>query len=198
MAQQIEDQFYSVDSYFELLNKSLDKYEFFRGRVYLMSGGTPEHAIIIGNTVTALNNALDEKDCQVYSSEVLIQVQTKSHYTFSDATVVCGQPSYEKYKNNLLLTNPELIVEVLSPSTHNYDRGTKFQLYKAIKSFQDYLLIDSRQVYIQHFRKIDDNTWQEKTYKNLNDTIFLENFGIDLEVGRIYRRIKFEQEPEII
>jgi Uma2 family endonuclease len=198
MAQPINERLLSVEEYFALLDTSLDKYEYYRGRIYQLSGGSPEHAIISGNTITALNNALDDKDCQVYSSDVLIQVQTKSHYTFADATVVCGQPQYEQVKNNRFLINPGLIVEVLSHSTGNYDRGAKFQLYKAIPSFQDYLLVDSRKIYVQHYRKLDSNTWQEKTYTKLEDVINLENFGVDLKVADIYKRIKIEPEAEFV
>lgn len=198
MAQPVNDRIFSVEEYFSLLNKSIDKYEFYRGKIYQMSGGTPNHAIIIGNTVTVLNNAFEDKDCQVFSNEILIQVQTQSHYTFSDGSVVCGEPEYTQIKNNQVLSNPNLIVEVLSPSTHNYDQGAKFQLYKAIPTFQDYLLIDSRQVYVQHFHKIDALTWVEKVYFQTYDIIKLDAYGVELRLDKIYRRIKFSSEPDII
>ncbi len=208
MAQQVKERLYSLEEYFSILAKSPEKYEYYQGRIYQMSGdyyqdrihqmsgGSPEHALITGNTIIGLGVALRDKDCQVYSSDVLIQVQTRSHYTFGDVTVVCGQPEYEHLKNNRFLTNPGLIVEVLSPSTENYDRGTKFQLYKAIPAFQDYLLIDSRKIYVQHYQKLDSNTWQEKTYTQLEDVISLANFGIGLKIEDIYRRIKIEPEAD--
>ncbi len=136
------------------------------------------------------------KPCQVYSSDLLLKVQPLTHYTYADVTVVCGRPEYEQARTNRMLTNPGLIVEVLSPSTGNYDRGTKFQLYKAIASFQDYLLIDSRTVYVQHYHKLGINTWQEKTYTRREEAIDFESWGISLSLADIYQNIDFDPEPE--
>lgn len=95
-----------------------------------------------------------------------------------------------------MLTNPTLIIEVLSPSTENYDRGTKFHLYKTIPTFQDYLLIDSRQKYVQHFHKLDSKTWQDKAYESLDEEIYLEQFGINIALKDIYSGIEFETDAD--
>ncbi|MEI6043304.1 MAG: Uma2 family endonuclease [Chloroflexota bacterium] len=197
MVQKYEERLYSVEEYLALEAESLEKHEYYRGQLYQMSGGSPEHALIASNTIIALGLALRDKSCQVYSGDVLIKVDTRSHYTYADASVVCGRPAYEQIKNNRMLTNPALIVEVLSPSTQNYGRGTKFQLYKALTSFQDYLLIDSREIYVQHYRKLDSNTWQEKTYQVLEQIIPLENLNLHLTLEDLYRNVEFEPEPEI-
>lgn len=196
MAQQYKEHIYTVEEYLALEEKSLEKHEYYRGRVYQMSGGSPEHSAIAANTIGALIVAFKGKSCQVYTGDVLLRVQTRSHYAYADVTVVCGRPEYEQIRANRMLTNPALLVEVLSPSTENYDRGTKFQLYKALTTFQDYLLIDSRQIYVQHYRKLDANTWQEKTYSQLEQIIPLENLGISLILEDIYRMVEFQAQPE--
>lgn len=198
MAQPVNDRLYSVEEYLLLENLNLEKHEYFHGEIYQMSGGSPEHGLVIGNTIITLGIALRGKSCRVFSSEVLIRVQTRNHYSYADASVVCGRPEYEQIVNNRMLTNPELIVEVLSPSTENYDQGTKFQLYKNIPSFRDYLLIDSRKIYVLHYQKIDSNTWQEKTYTRLEDVINLENFGVNITVKDLYDEVELEPELTII
>jgi Uma2 family endonuclease len=196
MAQPHNEHLYTLEEYLTLENESLERHEYYRGRLYQMSGGSPEHALITGNTIVALGTALRGKPCQVYSSDVLLKVQTRAHYTYADVTVVCGKPEYEQARTNRMLINPGLIVEVLSPSTGNYDRGTKFQLYKAITTFEDYLLIDSRTIYVQHYHKLDSNTWQERTYSRRDEIIDFESRCISLNLVDIYQNIDFEPEPE--
>ncbi len=153
MAQPVNDRLYTVEEYLSLENLNLEKHEYFHGEIYQMSGGSPEHGLVIGNTIYTLKAALQGKPCRVFSSEVLIRVETQNHYSYADASVICGRPEDDQIVNNRMLTNPQLTVEVLSPGTENYDRGTKFQLYKNISSFRDYLLIDSRNIYVQHYQK---------------------------------------------
>lgn len=196
MGQRYEEKLYTVEEYLAREEKSLEKHEYYRGRIYHIFSGTPEHALITANAIATIGVAIRPKGYLLYSSSLLIRVETRSHYTYADITVVCGPPQFEQIKHHQLLTNPALIVEVLSPTTHNYDRGTKFQLYKALASFQDYLLIDSRQMYVQHYRKQDENTWQEKTYTHPEQVINLENLAISLSLTDIYRHVEFEPEPE--
>jgi Uma2 family endonuclease len=198
MVQRHTEHRYTVEEYLDLEEESLEKHEYYQGQIYLMAGGEPEHALIAGNTIGAFTVALQGKGCSIFTSDLLIRVETKSHYTYADATVVCGRPEYERIKKRRMLTNPALLVEVLSPSTKDYDRGTKFQLYKALDSFQDYLLIDSRQMHVQHYRKLDENTWQEKTYTQPDQTIIIENLDVSLSLQELYRNVEFETEAEPI
>jgi Uma2 family endonuclease len=198
MAQPVNDRLYSVEEYLSLENLNLEKHEYYRGQIYQMSGGSPEHSLIISNVNFALKTGLKGKSCRVFSSEVLIRVQHQNHYSYADTSVVCSRPEYEQIGNNRMLTNPQLLVEVLSPSTENYDRGTKFQLYKNIPTFRDYLLVDSRKIYVQHYQKIDSNTWQEKTYKDPDNVITIENLGFEITVSELYEGVEFEPEITII
>src|SRR4051812_2284802 len=114
MAQRINEneRLYSLDEYFSILEKSPEKLEYrqgriyqmsglpYRDRIYQMSGGSPEHGLIIGNTIIALGIALRGKFCKVFSSEVLIKTHQQNQYSFADVSVLCGRPEYEQIKNN--------------------------------------------------------------------------------------------------
>src|SRR5436190_12237562 len=116
MAQRSEERLYSLDEYLLLVEESLEKYENFEGRVYQMSGSSPERSIITSNTGAALTFALKGKPCIVYSSDIHIQVSANGLFTYADGTVVCSPPQYVQGRTNRMLTNPGLLVEVLSPS----------------------------------------------------------------------------------
>ena len=192
MAQRLDHYFYSHDEYFKLNDESLEKYEYFQGRVYGMAGGSPEHSIIASNITVALASALRGKPCVVFNSHVHLSIASKDSFNYADVTVVGGQPHYVRGRTNRMLTNPSLVVEVLSPSTEKYDRNTKFRLYKELESFQDYLLIDSQEVYVQHFRKVAAG-WLENDYDSLDQTLTLENLGITLSVAELYNHVEFDQ-----
>lgn len=192
MAQRYQERLYTVEEYLALEEERLEKHEYFQGRIYQMSFSSPEHSAIISNTSAALSVELKEKPYLVYSSSIRLLVEVSGLFTYADVPVVSGIPGYTQIGQDKMLTNPSLLVEVIESSTEGYDRGDKFTLYKGLSSFQDYLLVDSREVYVQHYRKLDDNTWLEKTYDSREQVIPLENLGISIAIEDIYAHIEFE------
>ncbi len=192
MAQRYDERTYSLDEYLTLEERGPEKHEYFQGRIYAMSGSSPDQATITSNTGVALTFALKGQPCIVYSSDVHLQVKTSGLFTYADVSVVCGPPQYAPGRTNRMLLNPRLIVEVLSPSTESYDRGAKFRLYKGLESFRDYLLVDSREVYVQHYHKLDPVSWLEKTYTSLDESVRLENPGAAIALADLYAHIQFD------
>jgi Uma2 family endonuclease len=178
------------DEYFELENKSDIKHEFLDGEIFAMSGGSFNHAAIGVNVVTAFKIKLRGKCCTPTNSDMRIETPN-GLITYPDAAVFCGSP--ELTENQCALLNPVVIIEVLSPSTRRYDEGSKFTLYRSIPSFQDYLLIDSEKVFVQHFRKIDNDEWLLHDYHNLADSIVINSIQETIYLHEIYDSIQYDQ-----
>ena len=121
--------FFTPEEYLRLEHEADCKSEYFNGRIFAMAGAGPEHVLIVGNVVTQLNLQLRERPCTVYSTDLRVRVSPTGLYTYPDVVVVCEEPSFADEEKDTLL-NPTLIVEVLSPTTQDYDRGEKFERYR--------------------------------------------------------------------
>jgi Uma2 family endonuclease len=131
-----------------------EKHEFHGGDVFVVAGATFEHNQIVANVLGELRAALREKPCRVCASDLRVKIPATGLYTYPDASVVCGRPAFEDDKLDTLL-NPLIIVEVLSESTEDYDRGTKFTNYRTIASLRDYVLISTDKVLVEyHTRRV--------------------------------------------
>lgn len=162
------------------------RHEFFDGEVFAMTGGSFEHSSIAVNILTMLKVQLKGGTCRPMNSDM--RVHTPSGLdTYPDISVYCGEP--ELVDNQRTLLNPVLIVEVLSPTTSSYDRGDKFRLYRSIPTLQDYLLVDSREVLIEHFRRTKDGEWVLHVYQERNDVVLIESIQESLTLDAIYEDI---------
>ena len=136
------------------------KSEYRDGHVYAMAGGRPKHHRITGNTMRRLSNALDGTTCQVFPSDMRVHIPASKEYTYPDVSVVCGEPIFFQTDN---LVNPILIVEVLSKSTRQHDRTTKFLEYKSIPSLKQYVMIDPDPQSITICTRAENDEWTMKT-----------------------------------
>lgn len=141
--------------------------EIIDGEVVAMAGGSSNHSCIAGNTITGLNFALDERDCIVHTSDMKIRVEKVKRSYYPDVSVVCGELEYFNDNENIL-TNPMLIIEVLSPSTAEYDRGRKFFCYRQLESLKEYVLIEKNEPYVDVFTFHEPGKWLLETYTELS------------------------------
>src|SRR5262245_13134541 len=129
---------FTFEQYVVLEKDSGTKHEFLGGQVWAMSGGSPEHAAVGAKVTTLLSNALRDKPCRTYSSDLRVRVKATGLATYPDVTVVCGPIELDpEDPNEHTVINPRLLVEVLSPSTEDYDRGEKLGHYKQIPSLAE-------------------------------------------------------------
>lgn len=134
------DQQYTFEEYLAFERQSETRHEFHDGRIVAMADGRPKHSQIAVNMNTALNVALRDKDCIGYDSDLKVRVAKANRGLYTDGMVVCGE--LEMYQNKVdVITNPSLIIEVLSPSTERYDRTGRFKLYRQLPSYKEYVLI---------------------------------------------------------
>lgn len=194
MVAQIQSQpTYSLEEYFELEAKALDRHEYINGEIIPMPGGTINHSRIIRNCCTVLDSALKRQPYETFVADQHLQIIPRNYYTYPDLMVVEGEPELLKGRNDTI-TNPTLIVEVLSNSTANYNRGEKFLAYRTIPTFQEYILIDQYSVYIEQYVKQDDRNWLLTIHDNLSGTINLNSVPVQISIEDIFDKVKFDSE----
>ncbi|MCD9187620.1 MAG: Uma2 family endonuclease [Pyrinomonadaceae bacterium] len=188
---------YTLEEYAELEKSSEERLEYFEGNVWSMAGASPNHEEISINLASALKNALRKRSCRVYGANLRVKVPIYKPYRYPDLSAVCGQPIFEDFYGLEVLTNPNLIVEVLSPSTESFDLGDKFTYYKSIESFTEYLLVAQDRPHVVLFTKQDENAWLHREFNSLSDKLYLSSLDCELSVADIYENIEFSpREPE--
>lgn len=186
---------FTTAEYLSMDRASSEKHEFAFGEIYAMGGASARHVEIVGNIVRELGNQLRHRPCRVFSTDLRLCVDAQHRYTYPDVAVVCSQPRFLDDELDTLL-NPDLIVEVLSESTRNYDRGDKFQQYRGIPSFREYLLVDQAKAHVERYTKQNDGTWSLWETDSLNEVVHLESIAVTLPLCEIYLKIDFETTGE--
>jgi Uma2 family endonuclease len=178
---------FTFDAYLTIEEDSGIKHEFLDGRVSAMSGGTPARAAVSMNVGTLLNNALRGKPCNTYSSDLRIRVQATGLGTYPDVSVVCGRLELdpEDHKGHTVV-NPRVLVEVLSPSTEDYDRGEKLGHYKKIPSLQEVVLVAHDRREIEIVRREADGSWSREIARD-GEVVRLRSIECELPVREVYR-----------
>jgi len=176
---------YTFEDYVALEAMSPVKHEFLGGHVWAMAGGTPEHAAVAVNVSTLLNVALRGRPCRVYSSDLRVRVLATGLGTYPDVSVVSGAAEYDPQDvNRHTVINPTLVVEVLSPSTDEYDRGEKLLHYQRIESLKEVVLVSYSEHRVQVWRR-EGAVWSEYTFSK--GAAQLESLGCSLPLEEVYR-----------
>jgi Uma2 family endonuclease len=174
---------YTFKEYLEIEEVARVRHEFYNGEIYAMAGGTPEHAAMAATITTLLGRQLDPKSCRVYSSDLRIRVLATGLATYPDVTVVCG-PSERDPDSATHIINPKLIVEVLSNSTADYDRGEKLEHYRQIPSLDAILLVDHERERIDLWTR-SGGAWHSRFF-GTGEVIRLDVIGATLAVDEVY------------
>lgn len=178
----------TVEEYLALERESETRHEYLDGEVFAMSGASREHNLIGTNLVGALYSQLKRHGCEQYANDMRVHIPATGLYTYPDLVVVCGEPRFEDDERETLL-NPNLIVEVLSPSTEDYDRGRKFAHYRSVPSLQIYLLAAQDRAHVEVFTRQPDGRWLLWETDDLGDSIELPEAGAILAMAEIYDRV---------
>jgi len=182
---------YTLEEYFALELASEEKYEYFDGEVFNMSGASPEHEQVIFNLSLALGNNLRGRNCRVYPSSLRIKVPSAPPYRYADLTALCDKPRFEKIGGINTLINPVLLIEVLSSSTEAYDRGDKFTHYKSIESFSEYLLLSQVRTLATHYVRTESGMWMYEEINDLDASLQLATLDCQIEMRDIYEDVEF-------
>ncbi|MBI3756839.1 MAG: Uma2 family endonuclease [Deltaproteobacteria bacterium] len=176
------------EEYLAIEREAEYKSEYFNGEMFAMAGASERHVLIVTNVVSELRGQLKGRPCNVYSTDLRMRVSPTGLYTYPDVIVVCGQAQFADDQKDTLL-NPTLIIEVLSSSTKDYDRGGKFEQYRSLASLSEYVLIDQEKYHVEHFLRQPDNRWLLAETNRLADTIQLSSITCNLALAEIYDKV---------
>lgn len=171
------------------------KSEYYDGRMFLMSGASHAHVLITSNVSWELNTQLREGSCEVLASDMRLKVTEAGLYTYPDVMVACGDIQFgDSWSDNLL--NPRVVIEVLSPSTAAYDRGRKFEFYRALDSLHEYVLISQSEHRVERFtRQSASAEWLHSEVTGLDAVMELPAIGCRLTLAEVYRKVALTTKP---
>ena len=171
----------SVEDYLILNRNSKDmRYEYLDGDVRMLAGGSPDHSIIIANLTAAIKGPLKGNPCRVYNSDVQLKLSEK-RYVFPDITISCDERDRNQKET---IHYPLVVVEVLSPTTEATDRGKKAAYYRACPTIQEYVMVDSEEIFIEVHRR-EEQRWTINTFE-AGDIVTLESLGIQFPIEDAY------------
>jgi Uma2 family endonuclease len=184
---------YSLAEYLAREEKSVHKHEFYNGKIVKMAGGKYGHNLVASNVISELRMRLkgSSRPLRVLNSDQRIYIPTNNFGVYPDALVVCEPPVFWENREDLI-TNPLLIVEVLSRSTAEFDRTGKFFLYQELASFQEYVLIDPREMIVESWFKAGATTWDKIQCTDKQQSIELRAIGVTLPLSEIYDGVVFQ------
>lgn len=181
----------SVEEYFAFDASSEIKHEYVNGELVAMAGAEPEHNAIRDVFVGALARQLAGRPCLSFSADQRVRISETGVYAYPDIVVVCGRPMFDDAKPRSLL-NPQVIVEVLSPSTELYDRVTKFSHYQRLPSIQEYVLVSTTQRRVDHYARSDGSRWTLTVHEETS-TVELPTLEANVPLDEIYGKMALLQ-----
>lgn len=181
----------SLEEYLAFERESLERHEYLNGEGVDRSGGSVRHAVIGHNLAVFLGTHLRKERCLVLSSDVRLGVTEYGAYTYPDLMVVCGEPKYGRGANDTIL-NPVTVVEVLSPSTENRDRGYKLRYYLKIASLREYVLVAQEEPRVEIYRRAETGEWVWHLIEGGEAEVRLEGVGCTVPMVELYAKVSFE------
>jgi Uma2 family endonuclease len=181
--------FITPERYLELERAAEIKSEYYRGEVFAMAGASLTHTIIVTNLIAEFRDQLRKQDCTAHASDARLAVETDGLYTYPDVMVICGKPAFIDAHLDTVI-NPIVIVEVLSKSTSSYDRGQKFESYRAIPSLLEYLTVAQDRPRVEHYARQSDNSWVLREI-DAGGSIPLQCIAVELSLDDIYEKVDF-------
>jgi len=204
--EEVKEQKLTFEEYIAKEQENDQKYEYYDGFIVAMSGGTLNHARISKNLVSKVDAILEKQGdkCEIFGSDAKLAIEIKNSYVYPDAMIVCGEIEESKHQNHAL-TNPKIIIEVLSKSTKGYDKQGKFFLYMLVASLEYYVLIEQEEPKIHLYHRIKtsltqeekeegktESLWQFETLTGIDKTLSFPTLDLEISFTDIYRKIKFE------
>lgn len=170
------------------------KSEFLDGEMFAMAGGSAMHSLIAANFIGELRSKLKGGPCKAFTADLRLKVEATGLFTYPDVSVVCDPLEFLMDTDDVI-TNPALIVEVLSDSTEAYDRGEKFRHYRQIPSLKEYLLASQRLPRVEQFVRSNNGEWSLRTAEGKGATLALPSLNITIELDEVFAGVEFRQGP---
>ncbi len=187
--------YYTPAQYLAMEREAEYKSEYLHGEIFAMSGASRQHNLITTNVVREISSQLKGRPCETYSGDMRVKVSSGGLYTYPDVAAVCGESRFDDAQMDTLV-NPNLIIEVLSPSTEAYDRGDKFAQYRTLETLTEYVLISQDKPRVERFLRQTDGDWLLSVANDLHDTVRLSSIGCTLALGEIYDKVSFPEKDK--
>jgi Uma2 family endonuclease len=184
----VPEEFITPQDYLVRERRAETKSEYLNGEMFAMSGASREHNLIAVNAARELSQQLRDRDCEVYQSDMRVKISPTGLYTYPDVTVVCGEPQFEDAELDTLV-NPKILIEILSSSTADYDRGGKFAHYRRIESLEEYVLISQDRCLIEHYVRQPHDHWLLSEKTSVTDTLLLSSIGVQMPLSELYLKV---------
>jgi Uma2 family endonuclease len=182
---------YTPEEYLALERRAEHRSEFYAGEIFAMSGASRRHSLIAGNIFAALHGQFRGRPCEVHMNDMRVKVSPTGLYTYPDVVALCGEPRFDDVQRDTLL-NPNVIVEVLSPSTEAYDRGNKAAQYRQLPSLVEYLLVSQEQRHVEHYVRQADGQWLFSEESGTDARIHLPSINAVLVLAEIYDTVALD------
>jgi len=188
---------YTFEEYLHLEQNSAEKHEYRHGEIISMAGGSENHSLITTNVIGELRNRIKGMPCRVYDSNLRVRIARKVRYCYPDVFVICNQTQFdEDDRSRTTITNPRVVIEVLSPSTEYADRGEKFSRYIQIESLEEYILVSQHKPRMETFLRQGDGTWSFAYFDGSAIIARVRSLGVDLPLADIYAGVTFPPDNE--
>ena len=190
----VQSKLYSIEEYLEFEAKSELRHEYEDGLILEMSGGSINHGRICGNAYAGLRHRLRDKnaDCEAFPDNVKVRLEAINQFVYPDTMVVCGKVERSD-KDPESIINPRVVVEVLSKSTVDYDRGDKFHKYMQLESFREYILIDQYRFVVETFYKNEQGFWEISRVTGEEGELYIKSFDFSIPLKELYQRVEFDE-----
>jgi Uma2 family endonuclease len=182
--------FISPEAYLQQETLAEEKHEYYDGEVLPVAGASINHNHIVGNLYFLLRLALKGMDFIPFTTDLRLWVPARNAYTYPDVLVIAGEPQHHQDRDDTL-TNPIMLIEVLSDSTSGYDRGEKFIGYRTIPTLRDYLLVNQSECLVEHFTRFEEHKWLLTEYRQMDAVVAPSFAPIQLALHDIYEHVEF-------
>lgn len=164
------------------------KHQYLDGEAFAMTGASAAHNLIVANLIVEIGVQLRGRPCRIYPSDLRLAVSAAGPFFYPDLVGLCAEPRFLDGERDTLL-NPEVVIEVLSPSTEAFDRGLKFSHYRAVPSLREVLLVAQDAMRIDHFVRRDDGHWLLSDHTEPGAVVELPSLGCRFELSRVYDKV---------
>ena len=189
---------FTVEEYLQMEKAATERHEYYQGEIFqmqghgellAMSGAANRHNIIFSNLFGEMCLQLKGKSCRPYGPDMRLNIPENTLFTYPDISIYCGdQESIPEDEDSVV--NPTVLIEILSPSTREYDRGGKFKLYRDIPTLKEYILVDTATLNVEAFRLNNSKHWELEEYTLLSDILTMPSIGVAIPLTEIYRTTK--------
>ena len=179
------------EEYLHTERRAENRHEYYDGEIFAMAGASRTHNRIVSNTMVGLGRKIKGGKCEIYANDLRVRIEEMRAFVYPDLVITCGEEEYLDDEFDTLL-NPVVIIEVLSETTAQHDRTTKFDAYRRISSLQEYLMIAQAQIRVDHYIRQTEDLWSYRSYGEETSTITLESIGVEMILDEVYAKVVLE------